>query len=160
LVAADIVGVAFNFKVQLGITLNDSGYAREAFAGCRLQRVLAAVKQDVGHVHAQASVGIGSLQNLVKLVKETGAELFFLPVGLFSRKPSLLRFGFGFLLFCQSSSAGRFSLSLHELGVSLGSLSCGAICLRLGAPACIFLSLRFGAGFRFGCSLGVCFGLF
>src|SRR6267378_2703126 len=97
---------------------NDAGNFREFFAGARLERVAASVKENIRHIDDEAASGIAGLQNGIELIEELGAKLGFFGFGLRGGLARFFGFGFGGAL----------------LGLSGGPVSCGLVGGSLRGP--------------------------
>src|SRR6267378_3049992 len=105
---------------------NDAGNFREFFAGARLERVAASVKENIRHIDDEAASGIAGLQNGIELIEELGAKLSLFGFGL---RGGLARFfGFGF---------GGALLRLSGFAILSGFLFGG------DSGLCVFLGLLF-----------------
>ena len=111
IVAADAVGVALDLERKTWMGEDDAGNLGEFFAGARLERVAAGVKEHVRHVDDEAASRVAGLQDGIELIEELGAKLSFFG---FRLRSGLARF-FGF----------RFGGAL--LGLSGGSVFCSLI---------------------------------
>ena len=92
-VAADAIGVAFDFELQTRMSQDNAGDLRQLLSGAGLERVFAGVEQDVGHVDDQPAGGLTRLKNGVELLAELFAELGLFLFGLRYSLTAAFNFG-------------------------------------------------------------------
>ncbi len=66
-VTAHVVGEAFHFHLQAGVTGDDAGNLGEFLSGTGTERVFAGIEEHVRHVHDEAASCVASLEDQVEL---------------------------------------------------------------------------------------------
>ena len=134
IVAADGIGIAVDFQLQIGIGQHDSGYSRQTLSRLRLQRVLIEGEQNIGHADDEAAGRVARLQNLIQLCQQALPHFFLLA----NRFLALLLRLVGGLL--RRGGCG-LRLRLLRRGLLLLGESVGFRALGVGAAACVFIGL-------------------